>query len=206
MASKAQGYPICYGFVLKYEKSLKGRAVYRNGGRVWVTAKETVIVKGSSWREKMMSHIVVSSYSESTCCSINCDLTTTDYIKLLLHQTERWGFYCRTKRKETNSKNLTWFDKIRPAPPVHEFMFMSRSVKHQNLLHSFESEQKTFIWKNKNHLLRVHIKLLGIKTWECYLKNSWFLCQQTKINHFFVFFPLIHIYIKHCWQKIETKL
>lgn len=42
-----------------------------------MTAEETVIVRGSSWREKMMHHIVLSSHSKSTCSSINCDLTKT---------------------------------------------------------------------------------------------------------------------------------
>lgn len=103
---------------LKLEKFLKESAVYRDGGSVWVTARDTVIVKGSSWREKMMGHIVVSSYSESTCCSISCDLTT-DYIKLLLHQAERWGSLFK-QRKRNKRKKLTRFDCIGPPPPVQD--------------------------------------------------------------------------------------
>lgn len=66
----------------------KGEAVKKKK-RNRVTVEETVIVRGSSWREKMTDHIVVSSNSKSTCCSINCDLTTTDYIKLFLREGER---------------------------------------------------------------------------------------------------------------------
>lgn len=38
-----------------------------------VTAKETVIVRESSWCDKMMGLIVVTSSCESTCCSVNDD-------------------------------------------------------------------------------------------------------------------------------------
>lgn len=195
MAPAAQRCPICSAFVLKYEKSLNGRAVYRNRGRVWVTAKETVIVKGSSWREKMMGHIVVSSCSESTCCSINCDLTTTDYIKLRLHQTERWGFFfCQTKRKETNSKKLTQFDKIRPTPPVQDNESPSKITKICSI--PLTQNRKLLFARTKTVCCgRVHKEQLGIKSWECFLKNSCVLCLQAcrrrlKHNHFFVFFPL----------------
>lgn len=117
-------------FVLKHTKPLKGkeRCLSEKGGKkLSDSERDGDCQEGSSWCDKMIGHIVVSSYSKSTCCSINCNLTTT--ISNRSYMSERGEFFFpmeeRQTRKHLLQERLTdhhWAEAtyvISLTPPVH---------------------------------------------------------------------------------------